>query len=277
MTPFRPMNGTDTPTTNKRTASPYNQNTTTGPFAERGGPHTSGRAGASPSGGVADGSVHRSFLSPGTVRGLQAAEYDPDWPSEEELRAKAPRYTRREQLRDGALFLVCMAALALLAALGGGCELDDASRAPAAAPTTTTTTTTTRPAASAPAPALVFRYGGVDGSKAKEDPRCRISKLGIGNDSLSFHWDTGIPADWSKGATGKGMMILACAFYEENGRWVGGKFDWIDEARASRPLENIHTGYGGWNAAAWAAAKRRAFCVMSADGKKRSNLLEETR
>lgn len=267
------MNGTDTPTTNKRTASPYNQNTTTGPFAERGGPHTSGRAGASPSGGVADGSVHRSLLSPGTVRGLQAAEYDPDWPSEEELRATAPRYTRREQLRDLALFAVCMGALALLALLAGGCEMDDATRAPAVPPATTTTT---RPPASAPAPALVFRYGGVDGSKAKEDPRCRVSGLRIGRDSLSFKWETGIPSDWRRGDTGKGPMVLSCAFYQAaDGRWIGGKFDWIDTARSSRPLENIKTGYGGWNAAAWDAAPRRAFCILSADGRMRSNLITD--
>ena len=130
--------------------------------------------------------------------------------------------------------------------------------------------------ASAPSVVLDFRYGGVK-AKPTEDSRCRISKLRIGSDSLSFHWDTGIPSDWQRGDTKKGPMILACAFYEDGGKWVGGKFDWIDEARASRPLENIHTGYGGWNAAAWAAAKRRAFCVMSADGRHRSNLLEETR
>ena len=222
------MNGTDTATTNKRTA-------------------------------------------PGTVRGLQAAEYDPDWPSEEELRATAPRYTRREQLRDIALFAVCMGALALL---GGGCEMDDASRAPAVPPATTTTTT--RPPASAPAPALVFRYGGVDGSAAKEDPRCRISGLRIGRDSLSFKWETGIPSDWRRGDTGKGPMVLSCAFCQaSDGRWIGGKFDWIDTARSSRPLENIRTGYGGWNAAAWDAAPRRAFCILSADGRMRSNLITD--
>lgn len=123
---------------------------------------------------------------------------------------------------------------------------------------------------------LDFRYGGVK-AKPAEDSRCRISKLKIGSDSLSIHWDTGIPSDWKKGDTGKGPMILACAFYEDGGKWVGGKFDWIDEHRSSRSLENIHGGYGGWNAGAWNAAKKRAFCVVAADGKFRSNLLEETR
>lgn len=121
---------------------------------------------------------------------------------------------------------------------------------------------------------LDFRYGGVK-AKPAEDSRCRISKLKIGGDSLSFHWDTGIPSDWKRGATEKGPMILACAFYRDGSCWIGGKFDWIDEHRSGRSLENIHGGYGGWNAGAWNAAKKHAFCVMSFDGKYRSNLLEE--
>lgn len=125
-----------------------------------------------------------------------------------------------------------------------------------------------------PSPALLFRFGGVKATPA-EDGRCRLSKLKIGSDSLSIHWDTGIPSDWKRGDTKKGPMILACAFYEDGGKWVGGKFDWIDEHRSSRSLENIHGGYGGWNAGAWNAAKKRAFCVMSFDGKYRSNLLED--
>lgn len=131
---------------------------------------------------------------------------------------------------------------------------------------------------SAPAAASValdFRYGGFKGGKAAEDPRCRLSGLKIGADSISIKWETGIPVDWKRGSTEKGPMILACAFYEEGGRWIGGKFDWIDEHRSSRSLENVHGGYGGWNAAAWRTARRHAFCVVSADGKWRSNLVED--
>ena len=108
-----------------------------------------------------------------------------------------------------------------------------------------------------------------------EDPRCRVSGLKIGRDSLSFRWETKIPGDWARKDAGKGPMVLACAFIWYGDRWVGGKFDWIDEHRSSRPLANIHDGYHGWDAGAWAAAKRRAFCVVSADGKLRSNLTEE--
>lgn len=133
----------------------------------------------------------------------------------------------------------------------------------------------------APEPSSSFvadwRYGGFKGGSAKEDSRCRIGKLKIGGDSLSFKWESGIPSDWKRGETKKGPMIVACAFYfeEKSGKWVGGKFDWIDENRSSRSLENIKGGYNGWNTGAWNAAKRRAFCVASADGKWRSNLVED--
>lgn len=127
-------------------------------------------------------------------------------------------------------------------------------------------------------PVLVFKYGGFDGSKAVEDPRCRISKLKIRSGSLSFHWDTKIPADWARKSDEKGDLVIVAAFYEDaSGRWIGGKFDWIDESRSSRSLENIKGGYGHWDASAWTAAKKHAVCVVSADGKKRSNLLEEAK
>lgn len=128
-----------------------------------------------------------------------------------------------------------------------------------------------------PAPTLVFAFGGVKASP-KEDPNCLISGLRMDRDGMSFHWCTRIPSSWKRDDTGKGPMVLACAFLWDAGRsaWVGGKFDWIDDSRSSRSLENIHDGYGGWDAAAFFAAKRRAFCVTSADGKLRSNLIETT-
>ena len=62
---------------------------------------------------------------------------------------------------------------------------------------------------------------------------------------------------------------------EDAKKWVGGKFEWTDESRSFRSCQNIYEGYGGWEAAAWEYAKKRAFCVVSADGKYRSNLLED--
>lgn len=131
------------------------------------------------------------------------------------------------------------------------------------------------PSAAAATVDLDWRYGGFRGGGATEDARCRISQLKIGPSSLTIHWDTKIPADWKRGDSKKGPMIIIAAFYQSGDRWIGGKFDWIDESRSSRDLENIHSGYGGWDAAAWRAASRHAVCVVSADGAFRSNLLTD--
>ena len=230
-------------------------------------------------------------------------DYDPDWPEP----CARPRPANRARIAFGAA--LCYAFVVVASCLGHGCATDPATgevsiRVPAAAVDFATnaireylesraataegaadaesgagessgSTEAAPSSAPAAAPVLDFRFGGFKGGTAVADPRCRISGLKVGSDSLSFKWETGIPVDWKRETLEKGPMILACAFYEEGGRWIGGKFDWIDENRSSRSLENVHTGYGGWNAAAWKSAKKRAFCVVSADGKYRSNLLED--
>jgi hypothetical protein len=122
---------------------------------------------------------------------------------------------------------------------------------------------------------LDFRFGGFRGGKAVEDSRCRISKLKVGKDSLSINWGTKIPDDWARDKGEKGPLIVVAAFYKSGDAWIGGKFDWIDESRSSRSLENIKGGYGGWDGAAFTSAKTHAVCVVSADGRFRSNLIED--
>lgn len=126
-------------------------------------------------------------------------------------------------------------------------------------------------------PVLDFRYGGFDGSKAVEDPRCRLSSPTITADSIRYKWESGAPSDWARNKTESGNLVIAAAFFwdEDAKKWVGGKFEWTDESRSSRDCQNIYEGYGGWEAATWEYAKKRAFCVLSADGKYRSNLLED--
>jgi len=132
-------------------------------------------------------------------------------------------------------------------------------------------------AAPAAAPVLDFRFGGFKGGKAVEDARCRISSPTITADSIRYKWESGAPADWARNKTESGNLVVAAAFFwdEDAKKWVGGKFEWTDESRSSRSCQNIYEGYGGWEAARWEYAKKRAFCVVSADGKYRSNLLED--
>lgn len=132
-------------------------------------------------------------------------------------------------------------------------------------------------AASVAGSPLVWRFGGFDGSKAVEDPRCRLSSPTIMADSIRYKWESGVPSDWARNKTESGSLVIAAAFFwdEDAKKWVGGKFEWTDESRSSRDCRNIYEGYGGWHAAAWEYAAKRAFCVVSVDGKYRSNLLED--
>ena len=133
------------------------------------------------------------------------------------------------------------------------------------------------PAEPASSPVLEYRFGGFKGGKSVEDPRCRLSSPKITADSIRYKWETKAPSDWARNKTESGNLVVAAAFFwdEDAKKWVGGKFEWTDESRSSRSCANIYEGYGGWEAAAWEYAKKRAFCVVSADGKYRSNLLED--
>ena len=120
---------------------------------------------------------------------------------------------------------------------------------------------------------LDFRYGGFKGGKAVEDPATQISNLKISKSGLSYKWAKGDLGNWGLGKTEAGA--LACVFYWDGKKWVGGKFDWISTSRTTRGWENVKSGYNGWDADAFFGAKRHAFCIVSKDGKKRTNLLEE--
>lgn len=128
-----------------------------------------------------------------------------------------------------------------------------------------------------PKKTIQWCYGGFNGSKAVEDARCRISSLKAGNSSMSMKWETKVPSDWKTNDTDKGRLVVIAIFYEKGGVWYGGKFDWTDSSRTTRSFENIHKGYHGWNPEEFKSAKRVMACVVSADGKKRSNWVEATK
>lgn len=130
------------------------------------------------------------------------------------------------------------------------------------------------PSASPAAAPLVFRYGGFDGSRAAEDPATQIAGLHISRSKLSYKWAKGNLGNWGLADTDAGA--LACAFYWDGKQWIGGKFDWISTSRTTRGFENIYGHYNGWNPDAFWAASKRAFCIVSRDGRKRTNLIETT-
>lgn len=188
--------------------------------------------------------------------------------------------------------VVCLLCLGLAIALMCGCEKPDdlgsfdwpwnhhSSGDAAAAETPAQTTQGATPTATTAAAKLVYRFGGFNGGNAVETPDAQISSLRMSRNGLSYRWAKG--GCEALGATSAGDCdhTLACAFYwsDAEGAWIGGKFDWISTSRTTRDFKNIHPGpdgkaYRGWRSDLFFAAPRRAFCIVSKDGKKRTNLL----
>lgn len=125
-----------------------------------------------------------------------------------------------------------------------------------------------------PPPVLVYCYGGVNGENAIEDPNTQITALTINGGGLSYQWSNGDLSNW--GLSHKDAGALACVFYlGDDGRWYGGKFEWISSSRTTRSFTNINSGYRGWEPSKFHNATKRGFLILSKDGKKRTNFITE--
>jgi hypothetical protein len=120
-----------------------------------------------------------------------------------------------------------------------------------------------------------WRFGGFNGSRATEVPGCRIGSLRVTRSGLSYKWESGGCEALGASSREDYSRTLACAFYWDGTKWVGGKYDYVSTSRTSRTFENIDEGYGGWNASEFFGAKRHGFCIVSTDGKRRSNFIED--
>jgi hypothetical protein len=120
---------------------------------------------------------------------------------------------------------------------------------------------------------LQWRYGGFNGSKAAPVAGCVISDLSVGGGKMSYKWRQG--GCELLGAADKGDTNCIAAFFVQlaDGVWHGGKFEWISTSRTSRSLGNIEGGYNGWPEYIIEAAQAYAFCIVSKDGRKRSNVI----
>jgi len=117
---------------------------------------------------------------------------------------------------------------------------------------------------------LAWKFGGVDGSKAKlSSPR--ISGLKASANGISYKWDVGM-SGWGLAHDQTGALV--CWFVEkEDGSIVGGKFDWISTSRTTRDFKNINTGYQGWNLDGVPNPCKAYMVVITEDCRKRSNVI----
>lgn len=143
----------------------------------------------------------------------------------------------------------------------------------------TTSTTSTTPAASddaVPFRDLDWCWGSFRPS-ADAKIVASIATLRVSTSGLSYGWVSG--GCESMGATSKtdADHTICALFCRIGGKWRGGKFDWISSSRTTRDFKNVVTGYNGWQKNAVDVADAYAFCVVSADGKRRTNVIMATR
>ena len=119
--------------------------------------------------------------------------------------------------------------------------------------------------------AFSWAYGGFNGARAALD-KPRIESLRMnGMSGLSYRWAGPNLSAWGLSHTDAGA--LACLFLQRaDGSWVGGKFDWISSSRTTRDFKNLG-GYNGWTLAGIPNPCRAAFVIVSADGRRRSNVI----
>lgn len=125
------------------------------------------------------------------------------------------------------------------------------------------------PAPAGPAPALEWRYGGFDGSRAVEDPECRIVSASMNRDRVTFRFS----GPWW-GATHENPTMRCCIFFKDpSGAWRGGFWEWGSPDRTTRDFANIADGYNGWSHAAFLAASEYLVLVCDRRGSRRSNIV----
>lgn len=121
-------------------------------------------------------------------------------------------------------------------------------------------------------PLLRWCWGGFNGGKAVPAGGARITSLDVRSDGLSYRWASG-GCELLGAASSTDASCIAALFVSIDGTWRGGKFDWISTSRRTRDFKNILEGYQGWDKAAIGKADAYAFLIVSADGRKRTNVL----
>ena len=102
-----------------------------------------------------------------------------------------------------------------------------------------------------------------------------IGDLRFTEDGLRFQYENdlsawGLDYDDPDGA-------VACLFVKDNdGNWIGGKFEWISSSRTTRSFQNVFDGYNGWDLSNVPQTTEAAFVIVSKNGKWRSNVAVAT-
>lgn len=147
-------------------------------------------------------------------------------------------------------------------------------------PETPTPTTPTPPSTAVDEVAydsLVWAHGGFNGSKARLDPVVRIKALTFDRSNLYYQWAAGDGILLGAKNAEDAGATLACMFYKAaDGRWIGGKFDWIRPRNLSRPLHHIYGPgyYDTWGSASIPNPTEACFVIVSVRTGTRTNVIK---
>lgn len=120
---------------------------------------------------------------------------------------------------------------------------------------------------------LQWCYGGFRGEAAVRSDDVRIVLDSVSGGGLRYHYAAGdLRAIDSENSHDNPNCIAALFVCGPDGVWKGGKFDWISSDRLFRDFANIKSGYHGWQTDAVATADAYAFCIVSNDGRWRTNV-----
>lgn len=120
--------------------------------------------------------------------------------------------------------------------------------------------------------ALDWCWGGFKGENAEKGDVV-IADLKMNADGLRFKFVKDL-SEWGVMNPDDHSEALACLFVlDMNGKWVGGKFDWISSSRETRDFKNVYGCYNGWNVATVPNPTMAAFVIVSKNGKRRSNVI----
>jgi len=117
---------------------------------------------------------------------------------------------------------------------------------------------------------LQWQYGGMKaGGAVLSTPR--LSNASCNGRVYYYKWDVGL-SGWGLGNGDAGA--ICAVFIERDGKWIGGKFDWVSTSRALRELKHLES-YSDWPSSGIKLPLRGkvAFVVVSANGKLRSNVI----
>lgn len=119
----------------------------------------------------------------------------------------------------------------------------------------------------------IHSFGSPNCSKAQEDPNTQIKDLTISDKGLSYGWAKGNLRNWGIQDDHAAKALAIAGYSKDNKTYHCAKFDWISSDRLTRDFKNIEEGYNGFNCQEFKGAPYKCFFIMSADGKKRTNVI----